>query len=133
MGAWGAGVFENDDACDFAAEVAGGAGLEKVNEALEAVLETNDYLEAPSASEGLAAADVVARLRGNRGESDAYTKAIDEWVERAKIAVNADLIAKAREVVTRVRTAPSELLELWEEGDPGEWLNSLDELTTRLS
>lgn len=52
MGAWGVGSFENDDAMDFIAELQAG-GISVVRDALQEVAElgTDDYLEAPMASE----------------------------------------------------------------------------------
>lgn len=133
MGAWGAEIFENDDACDFVNEVVSSNDLARVEEALNSVTTTDGYLEAPPASEGLAAADVVARLRGRWGNRDEYTKPLDGWVERIKLTPPDKLVEMARITVQRVRTAPSELLELWQEGDPSEWLAALDELAERLS
>jgi hypothetical protein len=47
MGAWGTGVFENDPACDFAADVADGGGLRAPVQALDRVLlPESDYLRA---------------------------------------------------------------------------------------
>ena len=71
MGAWGSDVFENDDACDFAAEVAKGKDLSRLKATFDRVQEIGQlYLEAPDASEALSAADIVARLRGNWGQRD---------------------------------------------------------------
>jgi len=56
VGAWGAGVFENDVACDFASAVADGGGVHVLDEAIDRVLSSEgNYLEAPDAEEGLAA------------------------------------------------------------------------------
>jgi hypothetical protein len=132
MGAWGEGIFDNDDACDFANTVAATTDLSRVRDALEAVLEAGEYLEAPTASEGLAAADIVSRLRGHNGQTDAYTEKIDKWVKKMKLSPSEELLGKARTVVDRVRTEPSELLELWSEDDPTIWLATLDALKQRL-
>jgi hypothetical protein len=134
MGAWGAGIFDNDDACDFAAEVVDGGGVERIASALDRVIDSGDgYLEAPEASEGLAAAELVARMNGRPGKRDAYTEKIDAWVFGAKVRPTDELMNKARRVVIRVRAKPSELLELWSEGgDPSEFLAELDGLAERL-
>jgi hypothetical protein len=134
MGAWGNGTFENDTACDFAANVAEGNGLEVLEQALDRVLasETN-YLEAPDAQEGLAAADIVARLNGSPGAQTGYTAEIDAWVERSKSTPSEALIEKARRSITRVLAEPSELLELWQEsGDFEVWKASVEEVLRRL-
>jgi len=88
----GSGTFENDTACDFAAEVADGHDLAKIVSALDRVLAPGPtYLEAPDAEEALAAAEIVARLRGNFGLQTAYTEEIDTWVKDCKLAVSDDL------------------------------------------
>ena len=133
MGAWGIGTFENDTACDFAAEVAEESGLVVLEQALDRVLASTNYLEARDAEEGLAAADIVARLNGSPGDRDAYTATIDTWVERSKTTPSEALIEKARRSVTRILTAPSALLELWQDsGDFGAWKGSVEEVSRRL-
>jgi hypothetical protein len=133
MGAWGAEIFENDGAADLVEEVIGTSDLSRVTQALDAVLESPDYLEAPVASEGLAAADIVAKLRGHAGESAPFTEELDKWIKRTKLSPDAKTVEKARAVVDRVRREPSELLDLWSEGDPAPWLKSLDALQKRLT
>jgi hypothetical protein len=131
MGAWGIGTFENDTACDFAAEVAEASGLVVLEQALDRVLASTNYLEARDAEEGLAAADIVARLNGSPGDRDAYTAEID--VERSRTTPSEALIEKARRSVTRILTEPSELLQLWQvSGDFGAWKDSVKEVSRRL-
>jgi hypothetical protein len=134
MGAWGKGIYDNDDACDFVGEVVDSLDLSRINAAVNEVLNANQYLEAPLAAQGLVAADVVARLRGQWGDRNSYTGVIAQWVERAKVSASDELLVKARQVVQRVRTEPSELLELWsDDPDPETWHATLDTLLQRLS
>jgi hypothetical protein len=50
MGAWGVGTFENDDACDYAAEIANSSNLSRIEASLDHVLKSGAaYLEAPEA------------------------------------------------------------------------------------
>ena len=133
MGAWGAEIFENDDAADLVEEVLGTSDLSMVSEALDAVLESPDYLEAPAASRGLAAADIISELRGHAGRSAAFTEELDKWIKKTKLSPDAKTVEKARAAVERVRREPSELLDLWSEGDPAPWLKSLDALQQRLT
>ena len=134
MGAWGPGAFENDNACDFAAAVADGGGVSALTEALDRVLSSEgEYLEAPDAEEGLAAAEIVARLRGSAGEETAYTAAVDAWVKNLRAAVSDDLAEKARRSTARILVEPSELLELWAESDDFDgWKRGVEELLKRL-
>jgi len=134
MGAWGKGIYDNDDACDFVGEVVDSLDLSRINAAVNEVLNANQYLEAPLAAQGLVAADVVARLRGQWGDRNSYTGVIAQWAERAKVSASDELLLKARQVVHRVRTEPSELLELWsDDPDPETWHATLDTLLQRLS
>jgi len=63
MGAWGVGSWDDDDPADFRASLRESEGLE---EAL-AVDPSGDDLEAPDGATVIAAADVLAALRGHPG------------------------------------------------------------------
>src|SRR5260370_26552304 len=134
MGAWAHDTFDNDTACDWA------FGLEKVNDlslvtgALAGILETgNDYLDSDAACEGLAACEVIARLKGNWGVRNAYTEPVDNWVSAHPIPVSAALAQQAAAVIDRVLSPPSELLDLWGDGkDPQEWHEAVSNLRARV-
>ncbi|MFA5951859.1 MAG: DUF4259 domain-containing protein [Hyphomicrobium sp.] len=134
MGAWGSGVFDNDVACDFALTAADGGGVSALEAALDRVLSLgDDYLKAPEAAEGLAAADVAARLRSSPGVENAYTARVDAWVRTAGATASGELAEKAARAIKRILTEPSELLELWEASDDFDgWKRAVEELTTRL-
>jgi hypothetical protein len=134
MGAWGPGVFENDAACDFVSAVADGGGMAALAEALDRVSSSGrNYLEAPDAEEGLAAAEIVARLKGGSGQQTAYSASIDAWIEGLPTGVLDELIGKAKRSITRILSEPSELLELWKESDDFEsWKRSVEEISKRL-
>jgi hypothetical protein len=135
MGAWGVGIFENDDACDFAAAVAESHDLSLLEATLDRVIDTGEeYLEAPQASEALAAADIIARLKKVPRERTSYTASIDKWIDRANLSPSDQLVDKARRAIARVLTEPSELLELWQESDEFEsWRSSVGEVASHLS
>lgn len=133
MGAWGAGVFENDDALDLVNEVTDGTDLQPVEAAFERVRAIgSDYLEAPDCSAALAAAEIVATLHGNPSQESA-PEGLPEWIRQQDLAVLPALQNEARLAVERVLREPSELLELWSEGDPSEWLAVTNDLLARLS
>ena len=134
MGSWGSGIFDNDTASDWAFGLEGTSDTALIDAALNAVLEVGgEYLEAPVAEEGLAAAETVARMKGQWGVRDAYTEPMDTWVERYNRPPSGDLIRRALAVVDRVVSEPSELLELWTEGDDADaWKASIADLRTRL-
>ena len=135
MGAWSHESFGNDTACDWAGDLQEGDDLAPVEAALDAVLEVgDDYLESPEACEAIAAAEVVARLQGHFGLRDAYSESLDEWVARVGIVPTPELASKASRALDRILSEPSELLELWEEGDDsGEWRASVNELKSRIA
>jgi hypothetical protein len=133
MGAWACDSFGNDDACDWT------FGLKKVNDlslveaTIDAVLDA-EYVEAPTASEGLAAIEVIARLQGNGGERNSYSEPVDQWVEKHKIQVPAALAKKAHLAIEQILSDKSELKELWKESNEyNEWLASVGELKMRVA
>ena len=133
MGAWATGSFDNDTACDWASGLEGVADLSLVRDTLAQVIEVGeDYLDADMGSEALAACEVVARLKGNWGPRNSYTETVDKWVKMQPQVVSANFVQTAVAVIDRVLTAPSELLELWEEGDGAEWQNAVKDLRNRV-
>lgn len=134
MGAWSHESFGNDDACDWAAQLDEYDDLSLVEATLDTVLDAgDDELEAPEASEAIAAAEVVARLQGNPGTADALPEELDAWVERIRLLPSADLATKARRALDRVLAGPSELMELWDEsGESEAWQASVRELKDRI-
>ena len=134
MGAWGTDTFDNDTACDWAVGLEGVSDLSFVQETLDRVLTVGkDYLDADDGCEGLAACEVIARLRGNYGVRNAYTEDVDRWVEHHNSLSTDELVDLALAVIDRVLAAPSELLELWDEGEATEWHNAVDDLRKRVA
>lgn len=134
MGAWSHDSFGNDSACDFAWDIAESNDLSVIEAALDEVVKIGDgYLEAPEASQAIAAVEAIARLQGNWGVRNAYSKDLDDWVERTKMVPSKELARKAKSVLGRITTEPSELLELWQEGGDGEdWIAAVRELDSRV-
>ncbi|MFO1410757.1 MAG: DUF4259 domain-containing protein [Steroidobacteraceae bacterium] len=135
MGAWGIGIFDNDGAADWASGLEGQSDTTYVEDALDRIVAAGEqYVDASDAEEALAAAETVARLKGTGGARSAYSEAVDHYVARARIKPAPALIAKAVEVVDRILREPSELLELWNEGDEGaSWQAELAGLRERLT
>ena len=128
MGAWSHEPFGNDDASDWAVDLEETKDLSLIEEALNNVLETDEYLDAPEASVAIAAIEVIAKLLGKGTQTDAYSEEIDKWVKSVSIKPNSALIAKANRVLERVLDEDSELRELWEEVGADDWLNSVNVL-----
>ena len=134
MGAWGTGLFENDDALDFAGDVIERGGLALVENVLEELLDMGDeYVEAPEAEQALVAAEIVAALAGRPAAE--YPDELAEWLDGLDAVPDDALVDTARRAVQRVLTPPSELLELWEEAgedDYGEWRVGVEAIAARL-
>lgn len=140
MGAWGGGVFANDDASDWAGDLVDGGSVQHVQNALSVAAECpgDGYLEAPEGSEALAAAGVVAAARGRPLPDDSCSDAVLEWAAEHPEIATAKWLALALRAVNRVMAPASELRELWlddEGADPDaarEWTHVLAELRSRL-
>ncbi len=128
------GVFENETACDWLYKLEDREDLSLVMDSLDNVLDVeDDYLEAFEAEEGLAAAETVARLKGDWGRRDASTEIVDKWVEQYQLVPTKNMIKKSLAVINRVLQEPSELLELQKDGKQfDDWKNVLDDLAERL-
>ena len=134
MGAWGLGVFENDDASDWVYELEQSSDLAVVEQALSDVAGTSgdDEPDAPDSAAALAAAEVVALLRGRPG--DGVPDDVTKWVATVRPKAEPDLAGLAAAAVRRV-LAGSELKDLWDEAgteQSEEWEAQLEDLLTRL-
>jgi hypothetical protein len=130
MGAWGAGSFENDDALDWLAVLAGSYGPTPIRDALSAAAEAEGFVEAPDASAALAAAEVVAALLGR--PAPALPDEAAGWVRANAAAAQPWMRDLARRAVDRVER-DSELRDLWlEAGDAGDWEAAVRDLRIRL-
>lgn len=129
MGAFGAGVFDNDDALDWLEELLESDGIGLIMRALDDALSA-DYLEIPEASAALVAAEVLAAR--NLRASAALPEELRGWTERADIVLTEQMLARAQTAVARVAT-DSELAEVWgESGAAEQWQASLVDLRERL-
>lgn len=132
MGTWGHDTFDNDTAADWASTFAENGSLQFVEKTLDEVLTIgDDYLDSDFAVQGLAAAEVVARLQGRWGVRSAYSENADKWVEaNAGLEVPAELTDKALKLIDRVLGPESELVDLWE-GAP-DWHKAVADLRSRV-
>jgi hypothetical protein len=134
MGTWGPGTLENDTAVDWMYGLGEVPDLSLIEGTLDRALAVgDDYLEAADAEEAIAAAEAVARLLGNFGVRNDYTRPMDEWVSWMPEKPSLELLTKAWRMVARVQEPPSELLEAWTASDAAEaWSRSLADLKLRL-
>jgi len=130
MGAWGSAAFENDDALDRLDQLLEGDGLTLVVEAFHDVQAETGYLEAPQSSCALAAAEIVAALKGK--PPVAMPEEATAWIAALGQTPDEAMIRAAIAAVDRV-AADSELRELWEESDYwSEWQGQIEDLRRRL-
>lgn len=135
MGTWGVGSFGNDTACDWSYGLQKVQDLSYVDFTLQRVLEFGSGAAVPidDAQSAIAAAEIIARLKGRWGEEDPYSEIADKWVRSHPIAPPPALIAKAVAALERILAPPSELLEEWDEaGEAGAWSESIVELKHRV-
>jgi len=133
MGTWDTDSFQNDAASDWAFEQESAADLGHVSKTLLVVVKTgDDYLEVDEGQEALAAAEVVARLKGNWGQRDPYSEPVDKWIQNHPQTPSDDLVDLALKAIDRVNSEPSELLELWGESGSDDWKQCVSSLRERV-
>lgn len=128
MTAWAEGVFDNDDALNFADRLDMAPDWATVADALQRALRA-DCLDAMDAAEALAAAAFVAAAHS--GEHDLVPPRYVVLL-KGMGPVGAGLRVNATEAVGRV-ASDSELAELWEGGDASGWLETLSAIGARLA
>ncbi|MDB5034324.1 MAG: hypothetical protein JWQ98_1565 [Chlorobi bacterium] len=131
MGAWGSGSFQNDDASDWIADFGDDPDESLIVDALSAVVEMNDYLEAPDCSVAIAAAEIVAALKGS--PNPAMPEEVRESMGILGMDADRDKVVLALKALERIKT-DSELKELWDDAaNPAEWYGAISDLETRLA
>jgi hypothetical protein len=139
VGAWGAGSFGNDDAADWAGDLADDPSVSTVRSTLDTAASASpgDYLELPTGAEALAAAELVAAAAGHGVEADVYSERALDWARRTPEL--AELAGLAQRAIERVDSPNSELRALWLE-DPSvepesarEWSAAVADLRNRLA
>ncbi|SRR5712691_6352561 len=136
MGAWGLGVFENDDAMDWAVDFEHAPSEQSLREAFEAAVAVEDYLERDLGSYALAAAEVLAAARGQPCRD--IPPALRHWAAANTGIAAPELLAQARAAIERVTIVDSsEVAELWATtaapGDAAGWSTQIEQLKRRLS
>jgi len=132
MGTWGHGSFENDTAMDWI------YGLEETSEmtilgdtigsGLE-MMESEEGMDADTACNVLAAAEVIAAMRGKPSED--LPDSVKSWIEGKPKAPPE--LSKAAFLTVNSLLQKSELKELWDESDESaKWVEAVNSLVTRL-
>ncbi|MCI0361602.1 MAG: DUF4259 domain-containing protein [Planctomycetaceae bacterium] len=132
MGAWGEGVFENDQAGDWLDQLVESGKPSAIDTALSVAIKARPgQLDADDAAAALAAAEVVAAARGHRHAD--LPDDVKQWLASSRYAPTAAAVALCVKSVARVRD-DSELAELWAEGDElAAWNRGISGLLARLA
>ncbi len=130
MGAWGHEPFANDSALDWAGELSSAEDSSAILDALQVVVKNDDSIEVDERSAALAAAEVVAALKGK--PHSGLPESVTSWIVQHHFQPHDALIVLALEAITRVEQS-SELQELWEENNEYHlWRSTIADLRHRL-
>lgn len=132
MDTWGSDSFENDDASDWLTDFCNAPAQELISNALSRVAEVDlfDSLEAPECTVGIAAAEVVAALKGEPNPN-LPSEALN-CVSRLTIKADSSLVSLALKAVESIKT-DSRLKEVWDESENSdEWYSAVSNLEVRL-
>lgn len=130
MGAWDEGPFDNDTAADWVYEFEDAdqaAGLARIQGTLAEVANVGSdvFLDSDAGTEAVAAAEVVAAIRGLAVERSPYNEGALDWVTRTAPAADQALVDLAVSALDRVVAAGSELAELWDVAGSTSWRTSV--------
>jgi hypothetical protein len=129
--AWGAGIFQDDLATDFANEIAQSEDLAVVRRAIAQASQARGHLLYEFAVHALIAAEVLAALGGR--PAAALPPELQQWAAgQARRDIPDALWALSRTAVERVKE-DSEISELWARSDEfARWIGKVDDLLDRL-
>lgn len=132
-GGWAADTLSNDDASELLGQIVPNGSVDSIRSALDAALYPVSPVSNEIASRALAAAEMVAAMKGN---PSLYLPAqCKEWAARHSRDANRDLIESAVKAVDQV-VKGSETQELMREGGAKslrDWQASVTNLQARLS
>jgi hypothetical protein len=128
MGAWGTGIFDNDDAMDWKDELCTSDGTDLLADAFAAT-KAGD-LDAGDGARILCAAAALAVALGR--EVEGAPDLLKIWAAGLFEEDIRALLPEARAAVQEVLAEGSELKELWEGSDYGQWEATAQALLTAL-
>jgi len=130
MGGWGTGSFENEDAQGFLGQLKS-LGIDDLKQILARAADDGSYIGAPESSVAIAAAEVIAALKG--APSQTVSREIEAWVGKTHGGSTPELNELASRAVNKVRLN-SELKDLWLQAEGlNEWSAGLRDLEQRLA
>ena len=145
MGTWGYRIFEDDASCDWYDEFcAGDQSFETLEDAVEDVIDIEDFLEHEICSGALVTAEIICAAVGQKSkdfpDQDYHTGEDDEddlpslEIDRIKPEITTEFINRAQKAVKKIKKySKSELKQIWDESDDfDKWSAELDNLIQRL-
>jgi Domain of unknown function (DUF4259) len=129
--AWGAGIFQDDLATDFAAQIVEGDGLAVLRRVFDDAGQARGHLLYEPAVRTLIAAEVLAALGGR--PTKALPPELQDWISgRQGEPIPEALWPLSRVAVERVKD-DSEISELWARSTEfARWIGKVDDLLGRL-
>ena len=115
MGCWAIGSFGNDDAADWVADLTDQKDLGLVRETISELLAVDGYLDAPYATQALAAIEVIAAALGRPTAAAQGEEQLMAWIASVKPTADAELVSQAIAAIDRITGLESELRELWDD------------------
>jgi len=116
MGQWGESMFESDGVLDFLAEFKDSNDFSLIENAINTVLESEDYIDVDDCYALVASAEIVAAVQGNKSEE--FPDDLDFKSSSFQEKINIDLINALEKALKKVLLQEgSELFELWENED----------------
>lgn len=133
MGAWGAGVFENDSALDWLMELEGERTLRPLERSVGwAFGPAGRYVDVDAGCVCLAACEILANLAGQSGPTALPDPALS-YCARVKTAPSKDLLQRALSAVEVMAYGEnSELALLWTDAGDEAFEQAVEELRARL-
>jgi Domain of unknown function (DUF4259) len=129
--AWGAGIFQDDMATDFSAQIVESDGLTVLRRTFDDAARARGHLLYEPAVRTLIAAEVLAALGGR--PTRVLPPELQDWISgRQGEAIPEALWPLSRLAVERVKD-DSEISELWARSDAfARWIDKVEDLLGRL-
>ncbi len=126
MGAWGIGIFENDEANDYILDLIKSGRIDMVCDSLDTVIEGSRYPGATDSMRALAAISIVKSIiTGDYSELPSH---IIGWAKEKDPKVFIGLLEKIQKVISIIKER-SELKDLWSTtSDYDRWQGMLDKI-----
>lgn len=129
MGTWGIDIFDNDAAMDWLYSFRNHPTKEELNSTLENIINNNTYIELDDGAAALAAAEIIAAIKGKK--SNSYPEDLKIFSDLPVTEALTNNAIKAIDIICE--SEESELRQLWKETEYFDnWMGTIIELKNRL-